>query len=301
MIKVARHGFLPPVLVLLVHKVYDLRNLLLIPLLCLCLSRALFAAEIPPAGGFVVKKNVVLLPLNEVAALLGATVTHDDNNYTVITQGKLSVKLSDDMLIVDDVETQMAMSMLEHDGIAYVPIAPLARVFKLRFTCDAHKPLVKIAYRNRETTIPLLPAPPDGVVDDWCRQHLEQLALGVMFLTQDNDNTFPPANKVWDALKPLQINTLCLAKDAETNGYGYNSLLSGVAMGKIADPRHTILFADGGNADHLLISATDIDQHRHHGGFFAVYVDGHAAWLPAGSPVELDYRKLDGTAPSSVH
>ena len=268
------------------------RSLLL--LLCLCIGHALLAADSPPAAGFLVNKTVLMLPLSQVAALLGATVRQDADKYTVITQGDSSVEASYDKLIVDEKETQMAMPMLEHDGISYVPIAPLANAFKLHYTRIKQQPLVKIRYRNRETTIPLLPAPPDGIVDDWCRQHLEQLALGVSFLTEDQEGKFPLANAVWAALKPLQINTLCLAKDAEKNGYGYNSLLSGVALSDIADPQHTVLFADGGNADHLLTSDNDIDQHRHHGGFFVVYVDGKSAWLPAGTAVELDYRKVGG-------
>jgi prepilin-type processing-associated H-X9-DG protein len=125
-----------------------------------------------------------------------------------------------------------------------------------------------------------------------CMNHQRQLAIGLLSYAQDNDETFPLPEKWVEATNlaadPRVFNCPTnshegLPKDPD---YGMNGLLYdvdpnsgtrvGAPLGNIRDPTTLPLLADGGDADHLLNSETNIEK-RHQGKAIIAYTDGHVA------------------------
>ena len=73
------------------------------------------------------------------------------------------------------------------------------------------------------------------------------------------------------------------------NNYGYNAQVAGQPLGKIDDPRLTVLTADGGDAHNMLITQTDIES-RHNQGYIASFADGHTEFEKEGSTVLLQEK-----------
>ncbi|MHB9025277.1 MAG: DUF4190 domain-containing protein [Armatimonadota bacterium] len=127
-----------------------------------------------------------------------------------------------------------------------------------------------------------------------CLSNQRQIATSILMFAQDHDGILPDATtwttsmaasygvtgKVWDCPTTSNAGT-------ESNpDYGFNALLSGIELGKIADPATTLLTAET-NAGNLINSAADLDNLRHNNGSIVSYVDGHVAWIGVDEPVKL--------------
>ncbi len=121
-----------------------------------------------------------------------------------------------------------------------------------------------------------------------CINNLRNLAMAVMIASQDG-GVLPESAKVWEVLKGFggEAALKCPAKPDAAIGYGFNAVLSGKKMDEIKTPEEIVIFADGGNADHLITDVKDIDITRHGDGFCAVYLSGQATFLKKDDVVKL--------------
>ncbi|HEX2948928.1 MAG TPA: ankyrin repeat domain-containing protein [Armatimonadota bacterium] len=120
-----------------------------------------------------------------------------------------------------------------------------------------------------------------------CQDRLAQLGTICIAYAQSHRRLLPKAETVWTDVKLPRGATVCPAVPALENGYGFNAELAGKDIRQIADRAGTILFAECKSADHIIHSADDIDNNRHGNGFMAVFCDGHAAFVQAGTPIKL--------------
>lgn len=121
-----------------------------------------------------------------------------------------------------------------------------------------------------------------------CINNLRNLAMAVMIASQDGGK-LPESAKVWETLKGFggEAALKCPAKADAAIGYGFNTELSGKKVEDFKTPDEILLFADGGNADHLITDPKDIDTTRHGDGFCAAFLSGQATFLKKDAPVKL--------------
>ena len=130
-----------------------------------------------------------------------------------------------------------------------------------------------------------------------CQNNQRQLAIAISMYTQEHDETLPLNATVWQSLKltsALTSNQAALAVEnsvtmcpnrAFLNGYVYNSMLSGVALGDAAggDPTGVWMVADGQSADPVMPNVAsglaDVDGTRHANSFIAAALDGHVEMI----------------------
>jgi len=126
-----------------------------------------------------------------------------------------------------------------------------------------------------------------------CMNNQRQMVMLVMMYVQDNDEMFPDASKVWQALSNLPPKLLiCPTQGGATNTYVYSSSLSSLPMGSATMPNELLCFADGAHTAMLNDTpptyyniAYSIKDYNfcHAGRLIASYADGHSSMTSAVS------------------
>ncbi len=144
-----------------------------------------------------------------------------------------------------------------------------------------------------------------------CTSNQRQIDAAVAMFVQDHEETLPTSSTVWNDLNVDAGVLICpTAGKTQTNGYGYNSVLSGKALGTIAVPNQTLLTADANNGSTLINYPDNDIAVRHSKGFIAAFADGHVelikspgsvlvALLNAGDKVWTSETKLDSQVTST--
>ena len=118
-----------------------------------------------------------------------------------------------------------------------------------------------------------------------CISNSRQIAVDILIWSQDLDEMFPTYGAIWTQCQTDPGILVCPTRGKTiANGYGYNLLVGGVALGDIDNPDGAVLTADwddrGANAvayPNTLIGKGDISR-RHNSGAVYSYSDGHVAW-----------------------
>jgi prepilin-type processing-associated H-X9-DG protein len=121
-----------------------------------------------------------------------------------------------------------------------------------------------------------------------CTNNLRQLALAIVMYAGDHDGVYPTVEGCWAMLMVGPECLRCPMAPDVPNGYGYNTHIAGKGEGDIRDRATVLAFADCKAPGGLIRTLEDIDQTRHDGGFVAVFLDGHAEYLKAGTKVRLE-------------
>ena len=147
----------------------------------------------------------------------------------------------------------------------------------------------------------------DHAYSTLCCSYQRAMAQALMMYAEDHhgkaphsltDNSFKTCltDMIGDANKFLE----CPALPGRI-GFGYNRNAQDAYLTVISHPTTFVLTADGGNAQHLLTSQSDIAETRHDlpppefdrrlrnpRGFAVSFVDGHVEYLHAGTVVSLN-------------
>jgi prepilin-type processing-associated H-X9-DG protein len=156
-----------------------------------------------------------------------------------------------------------------------------------------------------------------------CLNNQKQIATSAMMYAQDHDEMLPSASEFWGALSIDKGVLKCPTKSRLANGYVFNGLIAGKALGEISDSSGTMVTADGAHTatttptityDNIATTGGDIDAGRHGGKTILSYVDGHAeitsnlpfpfipgivCWLKADTGVTLTSGKVSAWADQS--
>lgn len=115
-----------------------------------------------------------------------------------------------------------------------------------------------------------------------CRSNLVQLGTAMQMYTQDWDELLPPAEGWSDVVQPYVRNTgvlQCPSDDQFAHGYAYNSVLSGVNVGRIDSPAEAPMLFESTASDQEQANplASFTPRHRRAGERqgHIVWVDGH--------------------------
>ncbi len=114
-----------------------------------------------------------------------------------------------------------------------------------------------------------------------CQNNQRQIAITLIMYAQDNYDTLPPADMVWNTVDLPAKMLVCPDKPSARNGYVFNGLLAGQRItGQTS--MNTMLTADGNAADNIATAPSDLDA-RHGNKLIASFADGHVALLSASS------------------
>lgn len=112
-----------------------------------------------------------------------------------------------------------------------------------------------------------------------CLSNQRQIAMNILMDIKGTDDSLPAADMVWKSEDLSAKILICPSKPDLPNGYAYNVLLSGAALGSITSPSTTILTGDASSAaagnGNIAAEPADYD-HRHQGKFIVSFVDMHA-------------------------
>ncbi|MBM3477200.1 MAG: hypothetical protein FJX75_28360 [Armatimonadetes bacterium] len=143
------------------------------------------------------------------------------------------------------------------------------------------------------------PAADGGALRVKCLNQMKQLGLAELMYVQDYDERYPPADKWCDATSLGYITkweTHHCPADSAAFSYAMNHKLSRVSLGRVEDPRRTILLYESrtgrrNECDQRGTPGDSVpDPPRHQGGNNFGFVDGHVEWLkPEAVPFDL-YR-----------
>jgi len=112
-----------------------------------------------------------------------------------------------------------------------------------------------------------------------CSSNQRQIAAAIQMYVQDHEESYPGTSTVWQDINVDAGVLICPTKGKGTpNGYGFNSSISGAAVGDVSDPMSMPLTCDSNNTGNLLISPTDVEK-RHSNAAIMSYADGHVATL----------------------
>jgi len=118
-----------------------------------------------------------------------------------------------------------------------------------------------------------------------CHSNQRQISAAITMWIQDHEETLPSSSTIWSDLLDRQNRhaidqaiLICptLGKHI-AYGYGFNSNLSGMAIGKIDQFERALVIADckpSSPLQNILLTPQDIDL-RHTGKANATYLDGH--------------------------
>jgi prepilin-type N-terminal cleavage/methylation domain-containing protein/prepilin-type processing-associated H-X9-DG protein len=139
-----------------------------------------------------------------------------------------------------------------------------------------------------------------------CLNNQRQIATAITLFAQDHEELLPDAASVWGDLALDKGVLVCpTAGKKVTNGYVYNSFVSGKALGDLVAPAAQVLVADGAHAGtaapltHANIAYALADLHmRHSKKVITAYADGHVEQsttvnLLLNSPTMLLWLRAD--------
>lgn len=118
-----------------------------------------------------------------------------------------------------------------------------------------------------------------------CTNNQRQIGISIQMWAQDHDELLPEVSEVWGAVGVDKGVLKCPSKARVSNGYVYDSMLSGKAIGEISVPDATMVTADGKHPasttptityENVLYKAEDIEA-RHGKKIIIGYADGHVA------------------------
>ena len=113
-----------------------------------------------------------------------------------------------------------------------------------------------------------------------CASNQRQIAAAVLMYAQDHEEALPHSATVWVDINVDTGVLVCPTKGKSVpNAYGYNSLISGAAIGTVKDPMSVPLTADAMKKlfyPNVLYSGGDVDK-RHTNKAILSYCDGHIA------------------------
>jgi len=137
-----------------------------------------------------------------------------------------------------------------------------------------------------------------------CLNNQRQIVTMILLYAQDNDEMLPSVDKVWQGVSFPPKALVCPDKAGTVNSYVYNSSLSSLPIGNIAQPTTLLCTADGTHAasmgppmtyDNVAYSAPDFDF-RHSGNVIATYCDGHVGLTnQTGLGGDLSWLRADGS------
>ena len=123
-----------------------------------------------------------------------------------------------------------------------------------------------------------------------CLTNQRELAIGFEIYAQDNHEQLPQG---WDPIKFASCTFICpstIRHFHELGGYGVNANLLGKNLNEIKDPATQLLIMDAKQMTSLIHSPDDI-AFRHHGGFNAAFLDGHAKLITDMGKVRLQLNE----------
>jgi prepilin-type N-terminal cleavage/methylation domain-containing protein/prepilin-type processing-associated H-X9-DG protein len=142
-----------------------------------------------------------------------------------------------------------------------------------------------------------------------CMNNQKQIVTATLMWAQDNNEMMPDAGNYWGALNIDKGVLKCPTKSRLANGYVFNQMIGGVALGKINPPESTVVVMDGAHTgttaqpyENVAYGAADFDLSRH-GKAIAGYADGHVTmtnyapyvWTDYGFPSGAPMATNDGT------
>jgi prepilin-type N-terminal cleavage/methylation domain-containing protein len=115
-----------------------------------------------------------------------------------------------------------------------------------------------------------------------CTSNQRQIVASAQMYAQDHEESLPTSGTVWSDIKSDPGVLICPTQGKnQTQGYGYNSYMSGAAIGDFTDPSKTVVTADctrsASNSGVLSDFNTDIYP-RHSSGVIFSCLDGHVGW-----------------------
>ncbi len=143
-----------------------------------------------------------------------------------------------------------------------------------------------------------------------CTNNQKQLVTATLMWAQDNNEMLPDAAGFWGDLNIDRGVLKCPTKSRLANGYVFNQMIGGIALGKLTTPETAMVVTDGSHIgtatqpyDNVAYSAADFDLARHNNKALAGYSDGHVAmttyapyeWTDYGFPSGSPMANLDST------
>jgi prepilin-type N-terminal cleavage/methylation domain-containing protein/prepilin-type processing-associated H-X9-DG protein len=124
-----------------------------------------------------------------------------------------------------------------------------------------------------------------------CLNNQKQIATALLLYAQDHEEVLPSAEEVWGVIGLDRGVLVCQTAGKKVlNGYGYDSKVSGVALGDILQPDSTFLCVDAsskaGSPLNVVYEKTQVAQ-RHGNKAIAAYADGHVAVGSAETIISL--------------
>jgi prepilin-type N-terminal cleavage/methylation domain-containing protein len=132
-----------------------------------------------------------------------------------------------------------------------------------------------------------------------CMNNQRQLATALLMHAQDREELLPETAEVWGALNLDKGILICpTAGKKIANGYVYNSVVGGLALGEVSNPTKMLLTADGRHTattapvtyDNIAYTDGDFSP-IHSRKFLASFVDGHVA-ITAKSELPFELQSV---------
>ncbi len=120
-----------------------------------------------------------------------------------------------------------------------------------------------------------------------CLNNQKQIVTALLMYAQDNNELLPSTATIWGSIGLDRGVLICPTAGTKiANGYDYDSLVAGVALGEIKTPENTAMTMDGvsttatGQDANAFYGSANIDK-RHGGKAIFSFADGHAETLSA--------------------
>ncbi len=128
-----------------------------------------------------------------------------------------------------------------------------------------------------------------------CTNNQKQITTAALMWAQDNNEMFPDSSTFWGVIGIDRGVLKCPTKSRLPNGYLYNNVISGVALGKVTIPEGTCVTGDGSTTgapananyqttyDNIGYYGSDFDA-RHNSKYIESFVDGHVEMTATAPP-----------------
>ncbi|MEI6519531.1 MAG: prepilin-type N-terminal cleavage/methylation domain-containing protein [bacterium] len=123
-----------------------------------------------------------------------------------------------------------------------------------------------------------------------CTSNQRQIAASIAMYVQDHEEILPGTSTIWSDIKVEPAVLICPTKGkSTTNGYVYNYIVAGSAIGSQVNPMSVFLTADGAATGNVTKDATNEVSNIHSGKTIASFADGHVS---ATTGADIDPVKL---------
>ncbi len=111
-----------------------------------------------------------------------------------------------------------------------------------------------------------------------CANNQRQILVSLAMYAQDHEEKLPEATQFWGGLELPKGTLMCAtAGKKRANAYGFNDVLSNVALGDVIDHSTALTIADAKSTTNLLTDPTADLAVRHFGSLIVGCLDGHVA------------------------